>query len=227
MSITIVRRELPPWLKRKSQRPAVWTLPDDFEHGDTLPRRWDPDEPRFETAMERRLWRLLQRQLQPIGGGATAAAYAINSAIFAAGTAIHTDLVAISPSGHGLSLVEAAVSFDGVTASAVPVYMELCTSTGATGGTGGTAPTIAQVRGRSTSGSAPTASGSHTAEPTVLVRVRSWYVSPNGGVLVYPLPLGREIECDSSGGTIKALAMRSTPPAAVNLQAYFEVEALG
>jgi hypothetical protein len=208
--ITIVRRELPPWMKRKSQRPAVWSLPDDFEHGDRLPRRWSEENPP-----------------PPMRGGSTAAAYAINSAIFAAGAAVHTDLVAIAPAGHGLSLTEAAVSFDGITASAVPVYMELCTSTQAGAGTGGTAPTIAQVRGRPTGGSAPTASGSHTAEPTVLTRVRSWYVSPNGGLFVYPLPLGREIECDSSAGTTKGIAMRSTPPAAVNLQAYFEVEALG
>lgn len=223
MSLTIIRRELPPWMKRRSQRPAVWALPDDFEHGDNLPRRWSPEEMLFATAAERRAYRLGRG----ISGGATAGAYAINSAIFAAGTAVHTDLVAISPAGHGLSLVEAAVSFDGVTASAVPVYMEVCTSTGATAGTGGTAPTITQARGRVTTGQAPTASGSHTAEPTVLVRVRSWYVSPNGGLFVYPLPLGREIECDSSGGTLKALAMRSTPPAAVNLQAYMELEALG
>lgn len=216
MSITIIRRELPPWRKRKSQRPAVWCLPDDFEHGDRLPRWLDLESP---------LGRALLRG--GVRGGGTAAAYAINSAIFAAGTAVHTDLVAIAPAGHGFSLVEAAVSFDGVTASAVPVYMEVCTSTQGAAGTGGTAPTIAQVRGRGTGGSAPTASGSHTAEPTTQVRVRSWYVSPNGGVLVYPLPLGREIECDSSAGTIKALAMRSTPPAAVNLQAYMEVEALG
>lgn len=216
MSLLITRRELPPWRKRKSQRPAVWALPDDFRHGDKLPRWLD-----LETPLGRAI---LAGGLR---GGATAAAYAINSAIFAAGTAVHTDLVAIAPAGHGLSLVEAAVSFDGVTASAVPVYMEVCTSTQATAGTGGTAPNVALVRGRSTGGSAPTASGSHTAEPTVLTRVRHWYISPNGSTFIYPLPLGREIECDSSAGTVKGLAMRSTPPAAVNLAAYMEVEALG
>lgn len=223
MALTIVRRALPPWALPRSRRPAVWTLPKDFEHGDRLPRRWSPEEPEFLTRRERAIW-LAGRGAR---GGGTGAAYAINSAIFAAGTAVHTDLVAIAPAGHGFSLAEAAVSFDGVSASAVPVYMEVCTSTQAGAGTGGTAPTIAQVRGRGTGGQAPTASGSHTAEPTTLVRVRSWYVSPNGGLLVYGLPLGREIECDASGGTIKALAMRSTPPATVNLQAYFEVEALG
>lgn len=216
MSLTIVRRQLPPWRKRRYVRPAVWPLPDDYEHGDRLPRWLDLESP---------LGRAILRG--GLRGGSTAAAYAINSAIFAAGTAVHTDLVAIAPAGHGLALVEAAVSFDGVTASAVPVYMEVCQSTQAGAGTGGTAPTVAQVRGRGTGGSAPTASGSHTVEPTTLTRIRSWYVTPNGGVLVYPLPLGRELECDSSAGTIKALAMRSTPPAAVNLQSYMEVEAVG
>lgn len=216
MSLTVIRRQLPPWRKRAYVRPAVWPLPDDYEHGDKLPRWLD-----LETPLGRALLR------GGVRGGSTGVAYAINSAIFAAGTAVHTDLVAIAPAGHGFSLAEAAVSFDGVTASAVPVYMELCQSTQAGAGTGGTAPTIAQVRGVATGGQAPTASGSHTAEPTVLTRIRSWYVSPNGGLLVYGLPLGREVECHSSGGTIKALALRSTPPAAVNLQAYMEVEALG
>lgn len=216
MTITVLRRQLPPWLKRPYVRPAVWPLPDDFENGDRLPRWLDLESP---------LGRAILRG--GVRGGSTGVAYAINSAIFAAGAVVHTDLVAIAPAGHGFALAEAAVSFDGVTASAIPVYMELCQSTQAGAGTGGTAPTIAQVRGVATGGQAPTASGSHSVEPTVLTRIRSWYVTPNGGLLVYPLPLGREVECHSSGGTIKALALRSTPAAAVNLQAYMEVEALG
>jgi hypothetical protein len=210
MSITIIRRELPPWLKRKSQRPAVWTLPDDYENGDRLPRRWSEEHPP-----------------PPMRGGSTALAYSVNSAIFAAPAAVHTILDVISPAGHGLALTEVSLSFDGVTASAVPCYVEVVTSTQATAGTGGTAPTITQSRGRTTTGQAPTASGSHTAEPTALVRVRSWYVTPNGGLFVYPLPLGREIECDSSGGTLKGLATRITPTATVNAQCYMEVEAVG
>jgi hypothetical protein len=214
--ITIIRRELPPWRKRKSQRPAVWPLPLDFEHGDRLPRWLDLDTP---------LGRAILRG--GVGGGSTAVAYAVNSAIFAAPAAVHTILDTIAPAGHGLACVEAAISFDGVTASAVPVYVEVCVSTQATAGTAGTAPTIQQTRGVATGGSAPTASGSHTAEPTALVRVRSWYVSPNGGLFVYPLPLGREVECGSTTGTQRAIAMRITPPATVNAQAYMEVEAIG
>jgi hypothetical protein len=164
----------------------------------------------------------------PMRGGATAAAYVCRNLVFATGTAVHTNLVAIAPAGHGLSLVEFGVSFDGVTASAVPVLVELCQSTQATAGTGAASPpAAAQVRGRSTSGSAPTVSHNHTAEPTALTVVRQWLVSPNGGLFVYPVPLGREIECDSSGGTIKALAARVTSAATVNSYCYLEVEALG
>lgn len=223
MGLTIIRRELPPWAKPRSRRPAVWTLPDDFEHGDPLPRRWSPDEPEFLTSRERAIY----RAALGARGGSTAIGYAINSAIFAMTSGAKTILNSIAPAGHGLALTEAAISFDGVTASAVPAYVEVCTSTQAGAGTGGTAPTIAQVRGRSTTGSAPTAAGSFTAEPTTLVRVRSWYISPNGGVFIYPLPLGREIESDSSAGSIKALAIRVNVTANVNAQAYTEVEAVG
>lgn len=208
--LTIVRRELPPWARRRSSRPAAFELPSDWERGDRLPRRWSPEHPPA-----------------PMRGGSTAAAYSITGAIFAMTTGAKTALSAIAPAGHGLALTELSLTFDGISATAVPAYVELCTSTQAGTGTVGTAPTIAQVRGRATGGSAPTAAGNFTVEPTVLARVRHWYVSPNGGIFVYPLPLGREIECDSSAGTLKALSLRINVTANVNLAAYMEVEAVG
>lgn len=158
---------------------------------------------------------------------ATAAAYTASSTTFAAPAAVHTFMNVIAPAGHGLTLVEFAISFDGVTASAVPCLVELCQSTQATAGTAGTSTTPVQIRGRATSGSAPTAGYNYTAEPTALTKIKSWYVSPNGGLFIYPVPLGREIECDSSAGTIRALAIRITPSATVNVHGYMEVEALG
>lgn len=223
MSITILRRQRPPWARKRRDWPSVMEMPIDWELGDPLPRHY-PIE--LRNRREQLIWELASGA-RHVRGGSTAAAYAINSAIFAAPAALHSILNSIAPAGHGLSVVEAAISFDGVTASAVPVYVEMCISTQAGAGTAGTAPTIAQVRGVATGGQAPTAAGSFTAEPTVLTRVRSWYISPNGGTFIYPLPLGREIECHSSGGTNKALNMRITPPATVNAQAYMEVEALG
>lgn len=157
---------------------------------------------------------------------ATAVAYRATSTVFAAPAAVHTFMNVIAPAGHGLTLTEFAISFDGVTSSAVPVFVELCQSTQAGAGTAGTSTAPVQIRGRSTGGSAPTAGYNYTAEPTTLTVISKWYVSPNGGLFVYPLPLGREVECDSSAGTIKSIAIRITPPATVNATGYMEVENL-
>lgn len=159
---------------------------------------------------------------------ATPVAYTCRNASFAAPAAVHTCLTAIAPAGHGLSLVEFGISFDGVTASAVPVLVELVQSTqGAAGTPAASPPTPVQIRGRSTGGSAPTNGHNYTAEPTTLTVVKDWYVTPNGGLFVVQFALGREVECDSSGGTIKALGLRITPPAVVDCLAYMEVEAAG
>src|SRR5712691_7440196 len=63
-------------------------------------------------------------------------------------------------------LVEFGVSFDGVTASAVPALVELCSSTQATAGTTGTVGTITQIRGWAGAGlvSGVTVVGQYTAE---------------------------------------------------------------
>ena len=164
----------------------------------------------------------------PMRGGSTACAYYCANLVFATGTAVHTNLNVIAPAGHGLALVEFGISFDGVTASAVPVLVEIGTGTQAGAGTGAASPpTPVLVRGRATGGSAPTEIHNCTAEPTAQTVLRQWLVSPNGGLFVYPLPLGREIECDSSGGTAKAIFARVTSAATVNSRCYMEVEALG
>jgi hypothetical protein len=184
-----------------------------------------PDEGlEFLTTRERAIWRAATRQMR--GGSTTAAFYAANL-VFATGTAVHTNLNVLPPSQHGLSLVEFGISFDGVTASAVPVLVEIGTGTQAGAGTGAASPpTVVQVRGRATTGTVPTLIHNCTVEPTAQTVLRQWLVSPNGGLFVYPLPLGREIECDSSGGTAKALFARVTSAATVNSRCYMEVENL-
>ncbi len=47
------------------------------------------------------------------------------------------------------------------------------------------------------------------------------------GTFTYQAPLGREIDIDSSAGTIKGMGVRITPPATVNAVGYLEVEANG
>ena len=145
---------------------------------------------------------------------------------FAMTTGAKTVLMAIAPAGHGLQLVSITVSFDGVTTTDVPALVEIVTSTQAGAGTSGVAPTITQIRGRSTGGSAPTGGSNYTVEPTVLVSVERFYLPQLMGTYTLQLPLGREIECDASGGTIKALGIRVNVSANVNCVATMEVENL-
>jgi hypothetical protein len=118
--------------------------------------------------------------------------------------------------------VEFSASFDGVTASAVPVLIDMGYSTQATAGTPGTSPTPTLIRGRATAVS--TAAESYSAEPTALTAFKHWLVTPNGGLLVIQFPLGREPQADLSGGTNKALFLRGNAPANVNCRAYIEFE---
>ena len=156
------------------------------------------------------------------------AAYSLVSGTpFSAATGAKTFMMAIAPAGHGLALVEFSISTDGVTSSAVPMRVDIVQSTQATAGTSGVTPTITQIRGRGTGGSAPTGGGNYTAEPTVLTIVKTFYVPQFMGILPFQLPLGREIECDSSAGTIKALGIRVNTSATVNILGYMEVEAVG
>lgn len=119
-------------------------------------------------------------------------------------------------------VVEMSMSFDGVTASAVPVLVELGYSTQATAGTPGTSPTPTLIRGRGTAVS--TAAESYSAEPTALTAFKQWLLTPNGGLLVIQFPLGREAQPDLSGGTNKAIFLRGNAPANVNARAYLELE---
>lgn len=152
-------------------------------------------------------------------------AYSVVTATpFAAAAGAKTVLMAIAPSANGLRLVEFALSMDGVTASAVPALVELVTSTQAGAGTSGVTPTITQIRGRTASATAPTGGSNYTAEPTTLVRHKAFYVPQFMGLIIVQFPLGREPECDASGGTIKGLGIRITTTATVNVVAGMEVE---
>lgn len=130
-----------------------------------------------------------------------------------------TTLMVISPAQFGIDLMGWRVSFDGVTASAVPVLWEIVRSTNATNSTPGTGNTsetsnIQQIYGRSiTTGF--TAFSASTSEPTVLTVVSSDLLTPNGGLIIYDYPLGRSIENDVSTG----IGLRLTAPATVNARA--------
>ena len=87
-----------------------------------------------------------------------------------------------------IRIVELGVSFDGISATAEPVTVELCRSTQATAGTS-TAHTILQIRGPTRTVDA-TARRNYTAEPTVLTVAKRWLVHPQTGIVIQ-FPLGR------------------------------------
>lgn len=99
------------------------------------------------------------------------------------------------------------ITFDGVTASAVPVRVDLCTYAAT-----GTGTAYTPKRGGQAVGTAQTTTKiNDSAEPTTPVILMSWFVPPTSG-LFYQWPLGRELFHNVS--TVQGI--RLTAPAGVN-----------
>jgi hypothetical protein len=132
-----------------------------------------------------------------------------------------TVLAVIAPAQFGVDLVSYEVAFDGVTASAVPVLVEICSSTFATNSTPGTnnsTGTVNQTAGRSVT---PGFTGFYasTSEPTVLTPIDSFTMTPNGGTVI------RDYNGNTPDSAVSAgFVIRCTAPAAVNVRAtmFFE-----
>lgn len=120
----------------------------------------------------------------------------------------------------GLDLLKVSITFDGVTATAVPVLVELCACTWATNspGTNSTSVTPLQTYGRVVAVGA-TAGKTWTTEPTVLTVLKELLLPPTSGLL-YDIPLGNTWDCDLSLG----FAIRCTAPAIVNVRATMDFE---
>lgn len=130
-----------------------------------------------------------------------------------------TILNVINAANSLIRIVELSVSFDGVTPTAEPATVELCSSTQAGTGTS-TAHTIVQVRGPTRTVQA-TGARNYTAEPTALTVLKRWLVPVFNGLFVMQFPLGREPEQVT---TADGLCIRVTAPATVNCQGYIEFE---
>jgi hypothetical protein len=139
------------------------------------------------------------------------------AAVALAAATAKTVLCALTPAQFGGDLKHLEIAFDGVTASAVPVLIEVCTSTAAsnsTPGTNNTTGTVNQIYGRSITTGFTGFYGS-TTEPTVLTPVYRLTLTPNGGTIVYDFPSDRTPDWAVSAG----LAIRLTAPAVVNVNA--------
>jgi hypothetical protein len=121
----------------------------------------------------------------------------------------------------GLQLKSFEVAFDGVTASAVPVLVEVMYATWATNspGTNSTSTTPRQSYGRVLTAGF-TSGKTWTAEPTVLTVLKEFLLTPNAGLIAYQWPLGQEPDSALAEG----FAIRCTAPAVVNVRATMNVE---
>lgn len=121
-----------------------------------------------------------------------------------------------APSQFGVDLKKFRVAFDGVTASAVPVLVEVCYATFATNGPGtnSTSTTIDQAYGRSVTAGFSGAKN-WTTEPTVLTPLDEWLLTPAGGLVIYDFPLGDTPDSAVSNGFV----LRCNAPASVNVRA--------
>lgn len=126
-----------------------------------------------------------------------------------------------SNAAFGADWISYSVGFDGVTASAVPVLIELCYATWATNapGTNSTSTTIRTNYGRAVA-SGMTSGKTWTVEPTVLTVMREFLLTPNAGLVIANIP--RDRTPDSAFG--EGFAIRCTAPAIVNVRASMDFE---
>ncbi len=124
-----------------------------------------------------------------------------------------TSLGAKAHANSSIYVKKARVSFDGTSATATPVLVELVYATfGANApGTNSTSVTPVLWSGRSTT-VGWTAAKTWTTEPTTLTVLEEWYLTPAGGLVIYDLPLSDEPDTALGEG----LAFRLTAPATVN-----------
>lgn len=108
------------------------------------------------------------------------------------------------------------ITFDGVTATAVPVKVDIISTTASGTGTSHTPARIGNAQARASITTAEILTTVEGSTPTVLM---SWYVPPTSG-FSYQWPLGRELGMTVS----KFFGLRCTAPAGVNALAnvFFE-----
>jgi cytochrome c oxidase assembly protein Cox11 len=128
-----------------------------------------------------------------------------------------TVLCVLCPAQFGIDLVGYEIGFDGVTASAVPVLVEICSSTAATNSTPGHEQhhgTVNQVSGRAITAGF-TGFYNSTSEPTVLTPIDRFSLTPNGGTIVRDYQAPNTPDTAVSSGFV----VRCTAPAVVNVNA--------
>ena len=146
------------------------------------------------------------------------AGYTASTGAAVAVTTAKTILSVLAPAQFGVDLRGFELSADGATSTAVPVFWELCSLSGATAGTG-TSGTINQEYGRAITAGFTTLYN-YTAEPTVLAALYADYMPAFNGLVIRDFPFNGGPDNDVS----KGFALRVTAAATVNLRATFRFE---
>jgi hypothetical protein len=148
------------------------------------------------------------------------AIYIARNTPFAAVAGAKTVLKIITPTTFRIKIVELGISFDGITASAVPATVELFVSDETTPGTsGGAVPTIQQVTGP-TQAHGCTLGHNFSAEGTTYTILKGIYVPQFMGTAVMQNPLGLE-EC-SPADAADSIGLRVNVTANVNVLAWLK-----
>jgi hypothetical protein len=142
------------------------------------------------------------------------------SVALAAATA-KTIIGAKAHANSGLQLKGFKIGFDGVTASAVVVLVEVMYATWATNspGTASTSTTPRQKYGRLLTAGF-TAGKTWTTEPTALTLIDAFPLAPDKGLFAYQFPLGQEPDSALAEG----FCIRCTAPATVNAYGQLDLE---
>jgi hypothetical protein len=135
----------------------------------------------------------------------------VGAAVALVGGTAKTVLAVIAPAQFGVDLRKYRIGFDGVTASAVPVVVEIVSWT--TDGTG-TAGTVVQTSGRAITAGFTT-KYNYSVEPTTPTLIERFTLTPNGGTVIYDFPYGDSPDTAVSN----VIGLRCNAPAVVNVNA--------
>jgi hypothetical protein len=147
---------------------------------------------------------------------ASAHIYTVNNAadVSLVGATAKTVIQLVTGATRKIWVKEVAIGFKSVTATDVPVLVQLVRQS--TAGTMSAVTPNPDVEGHPAAIS--TAQENATAEPTSGAVVKEWLITPIGGQLVYQLPLGDEIEMAVSS----KLGLLVTAPQAESCRAYIK-----
>ncbi len=122
----------------------------------------------------------------------------------------------------GLNLRGFGIGFNGVTAANTPVLVELFSGSG-NAGTPGTILTPRQLAGRTTASGMSNPAQDYSVDPSGLVVIKEYLLTPNGGDLIVNFPADKMP--DTAGeGVAGYFGLRCTAAQIVSLWAYLEVE---